>query len=159
MGWLFDSTAPAFKLPKHSPEPEGRSESVRELRRKSWKEQAQMLQDEVQVLWLIFQDHRTPWYARLGVACAVGYVFSPIQLIPSFIPVIGFLDDFLALTAGFKLAHWLAPEAVIHDARVRALASAKEKGQHGMAQAGRAVAIVAIWLMLMAAGMVWMYKP
>jgi uncharacterized membrane protein YkvA (DUF1232 family) len=136
------------------------SEFALELRGKSWKEQAQILRNEVQVLWLILQDRRTPWYAKLLVASAVGYVFSPIQLIPSFIPVIGFLDDFLALAAGFKLAHWLAPETVICDARWRARALARQRDQQVPTLASRAgVAFVAaIWLMLMAAGMVWLYK-
>ncbi len=160
MGWLSDTTAPAFKPAKPSPRPEGTPEFALELRGKSWKEQAQILRNEMQVLWLILQDRRTPWYAKLLVASAVGYLFSPIQLIPSFIPVIGFLDDFLALAAGFKLAHWLAPETVICDARWRARTLATQREQQVPTLASRAgVAVVAaIWLMLMAAGMVWLYK-
>jgi uncharacterized membrane protein YkvA (DUF1232 family) len=138
---------------------ESSQESPRDIKR-SWKDQAQQLRDEVQVLWFILQDPRTPWYAKFLVACAVGYLFSPIQLIPSFIPVIGFLDDFLALSAGFKLAHRLAPESVIRDARARALILAKQKREEVPTLASRAglAVMVVIWLVLMAAGMVWMYK-
>jgi uncharacterized membrane protein YkvA (DUF1232 family) len=160
MGWLSDSAAPALKRAKPSSKTEATADFPLELRGKSWKEQGQILRNEVQVLWLILQDRRTPWYAKLLVASAVGYVFSPIQLIPSFIPVIGFLDDFLALAAGFKLAHWLAPETVIRDARWRARTLARERDEQVPTLASRAgiVVVAAIWLMLMAVGMIWMYK-
>jgi uncharacterized membrane protein YkvA (DUF1232 family) len=160
MGWLSDSAAPAFKRAKPSSKPEATPEFALELRGKSWKEQGQILRNEVQVLWLILQDRRTPWYAKLLVAGAVGYVFSPIQLIPSFIPVIGFLDDFLALAAGFKLAYWLAPETVICDARWRARTLARERDQQVPTLASRAglAVVAAIWLALMVAGVVWLYK-
>jgi uncharacterized membrane protein YkvA (DUF1232 family) len=131
------------------------------LRNEDWKEQAQIIRREVRVIWLIFKDSRTPWYAKLAAAGAVGYVFSPIQLIPSFIPVIGFLDDFLAVSIGIKLTHWLAPEAVVRDCRERALASARHRDEQVSTVAGRAgaVAIAAIWLIIMAAATVWLYKP
>jgi uncharacterized membrane protein YkvA (DUF1232 family) len=150
-------SAAALRLAKDSPQPD---RAPPEVTRKSWKQQAEMLRNEVQVLWFILRDSRTPWYARVMVACAVGYLFSPIQLIPSFIPVIGFLDDFVALSAGFKLAHWLAPETVICDARRRARTYAIQRSQESSTLAGRAgvAVIAAIWLVLMAVGMVWLYK-
>jgi uncharacterized membrane protein YkvA (DUF1232 family) len=153
------SQSAALKPAKGS-EPDLRALSPLEIRCRSWKQQAEKLRNEVQVLWFILRDPRTPWYARVMVACAVGYLFSPIQLIPSFIPVIGFLDDFLVLSAGFKLAHWLAPESVICDARRRARTYAIQRTQEAPTMAGRArvAVIAAIWLALMAVGMVWMYR-
>jgi uncharacterized membrane protein YkvA (DUF1232 family) len=149
----------ALRPAKHS-EPDCSALSPLEIRCRSWKQQAEQLRDEVQVLWFILRDPRTPWYARVTVACAVGYLFSPIQLIPSFIPVIGFLDDFVVLSVGFRLAHWLAPESVIYDARRRARTYAIQRSQEAPTLAGRAgVAVIAtIWLALMAVGLVWMYK-
>src|SRR5262245_9001280 len=98
-------------------------------RKKSWREQAQILRREVLSIWFICKDSRTPWYAKLVAACAVGYVFSPIQIIPSFIPGIGFLDDFLILSIGYKLTHWLVPAPVIRDCYKRAEASGKRAEQ------------------------------
>jgi uncharacterized membrane protein YkvA (DUF1232 family) len=160
MGWLSDFTAPAFRRAKPLPKTEGIPEFALDLRGKSWKEQGQILRNEVQVLWLILRDRRTPWYAKLLVGGAVGYVFSPVQLIPSFIPVIGFLDDFLALAAGFRLAYWLAPKTVIRDARWRARTLARERNEQVPTLASRAAVVIVatIWLMLMAVGMIWMYK-
>jgi uncharacterized membrane protein YkvA (DUF1232 family) len=160
MGWLSDFTPPGFKRAKPFPKTDGIPEFALDLRGKSWKEQALILRNEVQVLWLILQDRRTPWYAKLLVGGAVGYLFSPIQLIPSFIPVIGLLDDFLALAAGFKLAYWLAPEIVIRDARrlARTLASERDEQVPTLASRAAVVVVATIWLMLMAVGMIWMYK-
>ena len=58
-----------------------------------WKQQAKQLKVEVYALYLAYQDPRVPWFAKVFVACVVGYAFSPIDLIPDFIPIIGYLDD------------------------------------------------------------------
>jgi uncharacterized membrane protein YkvA (DUF1232 family) len=112
-------------------------------------------------IWFICKDSRTPWYAKLVAACAVGYVFSPIQVIPSFIPVIGFLDDFLILSIGYKLTHWLVPAPVIRDCYKRAAVAAKDAEQEVPTAAGKAsaIAIAVVWVLLMAAATVWLYKP
>jgi uncharacterized membrane protein YkvA (DUF1232 family) len=121
------------------------------------KEQAETLRSQVWFVLLILKDGRTPWYAKAIAACSVGYVFSPIQLIPSFIPVIGLLDDFLVLWVGLKLTHALVPETVIRDCRERGRRYDQDvsplRGWAG------AAAIVALWLMLMVAGTFWLYKP
>lgn len=131
------------------------------LRSKSWRQQAQILRREVWIIWLICKDPRTPWYAKLVAGCAVGYIFSPIQLIPSFIPVIGFLDDFLILSIGFKLTRWLVPEPVIRDCCERAVAAGRRAEQTVPSMAGRAgaIAIAVVWLLLMAAATIWLYRP
>jgi uncharacterized membrane protein YkvA (DUF1232 family) len=128
---------------------------------KTWREQAEILRREVTVIWFVCKDSRTPWYARVVAACAVGYIFSPIQLIPSFIPLIGFLDDFLILSLGFYLTRWLVPGAVMRACRERAAAAGKRTDQSVPAVVGKTGALVmaAIWLLLMAAGAIWLYKP
>lgn len=132
-----------------------------ERRRRNWREQAQILRREVMSIWFICKDSRTPWYARLVAACAVGYVFSPVQIIPSFIPVIGFLDDFLILSIAYKLTHWLVPAPVIRDCYKRAEAAGKRVEQEAPTAAARAsaIAIAVGWVLLMAAATVWLYKP
>jgi len=131
------------------------------LRSKSWREQAQILRREIRVIWLICKDSRTPWYVKIVAICAVGYVFSPIQLIPSFIPVIGFLDDFLVLWISFKLTRWLVPAPVIRDCYERAVLVGKRTEQEIPTAAARtgAIAIAVVWLLVMAAATVWLYKP
>jgi uncharacterized membrane protein YkvA (DUF1232 family) len=84
---------------------------------KSWKQQAQRLQKEVHVFCFAFKHPRVRWYAKLVAACSAGYLFSPIQLIPNYIPVLGFLDDFLVLFVGAKLLQRIIPPEVLTECR------------------------------------------
>jgi uncharacterized membrane protein YkvA (DUF1232 family) len=90
----------------------------------NWKQPAQRVQKEAHVFYFVFKHPRTRWYTKCVAACSAGYLFSPIQLIPSFIPVIGFLDDFLVLFLGAKLVKKLSPPEVLSECR--ALADAAE---------------------------------
>lgn len=85
-----------------------------------WRERAQRIQMESHVLYLVFKNPRTRWYARLVAACSVGYVFSPIQLIPNFIPVLGFADDLLVLFLGAKLLRKITPPDLMAECRLLA---------------------------------------
>jgi len=62
----------------------------------------------------------TPWPARVAAGCAVAYVFSPIQLVPTFIPLVGQLDDLLVVYAGAKLVRRLTPNSVFAECEARA---------------------------------------
>lgn len=55
-------------------------------------------------IYLAYRDPRVPWYAKLFAACVVGYAFSPIDLIPDFIPVLGYLDDLILVPLGITLS-------------------------------------------------------
>lgn len=124
-----------------------------------WKAQAQKVAHEVDVIWLVFKDPRTPWYARVVAAFAVGYVFSPIQLIPSFIPVIGFFDDFVVLAAGFKVVRALAGADVMRDCRERATVSREpSKGETRRLARFAAVLVAGLWLLGTVAGTMWLYR-
>jgi uncharacterized membrane protein YkvA (DUF1232 family) len=83
----------------------------------NWRLRAQRLQKEAHVLYFVFKHRRTRWYARLVAACAAGYVLSPIQLIPNFIPVIGTLDDFVVLFVAVKLLRRVTPADVLNECR------------------------------------------
>lgn len=85
-----------------------------------WREHAQSLQREAHVLYLVFRHPRTPWYAKWVAAFPVAYLFSPVQLIPNFIPVVGFLDDFLVLLGGAKLIRRLTPADLLRECSARA---------------------------------------
>ncbi|WP_346354045.1 YkvA family protein [Azotosporobacter soli] len=83
----------------------------------SFKQQLKNLKGEVYILYLALRDPRTPLLAKLVTAVVVGYALSPIDLIPDFIPVIGYLDDFIVIPLGVWLALKLIPQAIITDCR------------------------------------------
>ena len=85
-----------------------------------WKQQARHLKLEVYALYLAYQDPQVSWGARVFAACVVGYAFSPIDLIPDFIPVIGYLDDLVLIPLGIKLALLMIPENVMNKSREKA---------------------------------------
>ena len=81
---------------------------------------ARRLKNEIMTLYLAARDPRTPWHAKAIIACVVAYALSPIDLIPDFVPVLGYLDDLLLLPLGIYLALKLIPAEVLIDARRRA---------------------------------------
>ncbi|KPV50506.1 hypothetical protein SE17_26560, partial [Kouleothrix aurantiaca] len=74
---------------------------------------ARHLKAEIYALYLAYRDPRVPWYARVFVACVVGYALSPIDLIPDFVPVLGYLDDLIVLPLGLSIALRLIPAEVM----------------------------------------------
>lgn len=86
----------------------------------SWKEKAKKLKQEVYTLWLAYRLPGVPWYARVFGALVVAYAFSPIDLIPDFIPVLGYLDDLILLPLGIALAIKMIPPDVYQQARTEA---------------------------------------
>lgn len=81
------------------------------------KQQANRLKTEMQVLKLAYRDKRTPWMAKLLLAVAIGYLYSPIDLIPDFIPVLGQLDDLILVPGLIWLSLRLIPTIVLTEAR------------------------------------------
>ena len=118
----------------------------------SWKGRARLLKVEVYALYLACKDPRVPWYAKALAGCVVAYAFSPIDLIPDPIPVIGQLDDLVLIPLGVLAVRRMIPEPVMAECRERA---------HIVMQQGKpvsrtaAVVIVALWA-LTAAGVVWL---
>ncbi|MBB6637087.1 YkvA family protein [Cohnella thailandensis] len=86
-------------------------------RLKSW---ARQLKRKVYVLFYAYKDNRTPWYAKMFAVCVVAYAFSPVDLIPDFIPVLGYLDDLILVPIGVTLALKLIPDAVLQESIVQA---------------------------------------
>ncbi|MFJ8262465.1 YkvA family protein [Rummeliibacillus sp. NPDC094406] len=79
------------------------------------KDYAKQLKQHLFVLYLSYKDERTPWYAKVVAICVVAYAFSPIDLIPDFIPVLGYLDDLILVPLGIYIALKLIPPHVIED--------------------------------------------
>ena len=112
------------------------------LRRlKAWAEQ---LKGDTYVLYLASTDPRVPWYAKLLVGVIVAYALSPIDLIPDFIPVIGYLDDLLIVPAGIAIASRLIPRNVLEEHR--ATARLRLAAGHPHSRLG-AVFVVAVWIL------------
>lgn len=103
---------------------------------------ARRLKNEIMTLYLAARDPRTPWYAKAVIACVVAYALSPIDLIPDFIPVLGYVDDLLLLPLGIYLALKLIPPAVLVDARQQAAETLEKLPKSWLA----AVAIVILWI-------------
>lgn len=113
----------------------------------TWKRRAGQLKAETYALFLAYRDRRTPWCARLFAACVVAYAFSPLDLIPDFIPVLGYLDDLILIPLGIALALKMIPPQVMADSRVKAQ---ELLGQDRPRSWIAAAAIVTIWLALTA---------
>jgi uncharacterized membrane protein YkvA (DUF1232 family) len=112
-----------------------------------WKERVKRLKVETYALYLAYRDPRVPWYARLFAAIVVGYAFSPLDLVPDFIPVLGYVDDLILVPLGIVLALKMIPPQVMAESREKAhQVMAQGKPVNRMA----AAAIVAIWLLLAA---------
>ena len=105
-------------------------------------ENARALKREVHALYFAARDRRTPWYAKMTIGAVVAYALSPIDLIPDFIPVLGYLDDLLVLPLGIYLVLKLIPPAVLADSRQKASAAQGKLPRSRVA----AVVIVTLWV-------------
>jgi uncharacterized membrane protein YkvA (DUF1232 family) len=85
-----------------------------------WKAKARKLKQEVYTLYLASKDRRAPWHARVLAVIVVAYAFSPIDLIPDPIPVLGYLDDLILIPLGIALVIKLIPNEVMQDCREKA---------------------------------------
>ena len=103
------------------------------------------LKTETHALYLAYRDPRVPWHARLFAALVVGYAFSPIDLIPDPIPVLGYLDDLLLIPLGVALAVRMIPAEVLAECRERS-----REIQDKPANKAAAAVVVAVWLVLAA---------
>jgi len=109
----------------------------------TWKQRATELKIEVYAVYLAYKDPRVPLPARIFAACVVGYAFSPIDLIPDFIPILGYLDDLILIPLGVALAIKMIPSNVLAECRTQARQVMKQgKPVNRIA----AAIIVAIWL-------------
>jgi uncharacterized membrane protein YkvA (DUF1232 family) len=117
----------------------------------TWKEKARALKRETYAVYLACRDPRVPWYGRVLAACVVGYAFSPIDLIPDPVPVLGYLDDLVLIPLGIALVLKAIPPEVMTECRERAaIAMAGGKPKNWVA----AGIIVLIWIGLAIWGVV-----
>lgn len=112
-----------------------------------WKQKAKGLKAELYALYLCYKDPRTPWYVRLIAILVVGYAFSPVDLIPDPIPVLGYLDDVILVPLGIALVIRLMPEDVLQECRENARQRLDESNPKNWVAA---CLIILIWLLLFA---------
>jgi uncharacterized membrane protein YkvA (DUF1232 family) len=108
------------------------------------KEHARTLKRDTMTLYYAARHPRTPWYAKVLAVCVVTYALSPFDLIPDFIPILGYLDDLILVPAGIALVLRLVPPDVMAECR----AQAAERAQKPTSYVGAAL-MVAIWLLIL----------
>ena len=92
---------------------------------------------QVHLLTLLLRSAKVPWPAKVIASCSIGYVFSPIQLIPSFIPVIGQLDDIAVLFIGMRIIRKLTPPAALRECEAQSESTFAERLEKWGYVAGR----------------------
>jgi len=108
-----------------------------------WKQAAKALKQETFALYFACRNPRVSWAAKVLAAVVVAYAFSPIDLIPDFIPVLGYLDDLILIPLGISLVIRLIPSSVMEECREQAQAAIAERPKK---PTNRLVAIVIIGL-------------
>ncbi len=117
------------------------------------KTKAKLIKRQSMVLYFAVRDPRTPIGVKLLAGAIVAYALSPIDLIPDFIPILGYLDEIILLPLAIAFALRLLPERVLHDAKVQA-ESALSRPKNYKA----AAIIVLIWIALAVLMTFWLVK-
>ena len=112
-----------------------------------WRAWARAIKRDVHALYLASRDPRVPWYAKGAALLVAGYALSPIDLIPDFFPVLGYLDDVILVPIGIVLVVRLIPPAIMAEHRAAAAAS-RDRPVSRVA----AVVIAGIWIAASALG-------
>jgi len=118
--------------------------------RKGVKQWARTVKRDAVAVWLAARDPRVPWYAKAVAASVAAYALSPIDLIPDFVPVLGYLDDLVIVPAGIRLTIWLIPDGLMEEFRAEA---ARREGRP-TSVAGVAL-IVVVWVLALALTAWW----
>ena len=123
---------------------------------KSWienvKKKIRNLNQKIYILYLAYRHPSTPWYAKAFAALVIGYAFSPIDLIPDFIPILGYLDDLLLVPLGIGLALKMIPQVAFISAQEQAAAETEKQIPH---QRIAGVIIIMIWVSLITLIVIW----
>jgi uncharacterized membrane protein YkvA (DUF1232 family) len=113
----------------------------------AWKRRARQLSAQTYALYLAYRHPRSPWYAKVFAALIVGYVFSPIDPIPDFIPGVGLLDEMVVVPIGVLIAAKMIPRQVMEECQEKA--REVSEGERPVSRVA-AVIVVAVWLLCVA---------
>jgi uncharacterized membrane protein YkvA (DUF1232 family) len=108
----------------------------------TWQERVRNLKLDVVAMALALRDPRVPWYAKAVGACVVAYALSPIDLVPDFVPVLGYLDDLVLVPLGLMLVLRLIPTDILAEHRIAAATIVERP----VSRVG-AVAVIAVWVL------------
>jgi uncharacterized membrane protein YkvA (DUF1232 family) len=125
----------------------------RDVETMTWKERARDLKRDVVTIALAVRDPRVPWYAKAVGACVIAYALSPIDLIPDFIPVLGYLDDLVLVPFGLLLVVRLIPPDILAEHRIAAATIVERP----VSRAG-AAAVIFVWVLSAAALAFWAHR-
>lgn len=109
---------------------------------------------DVHALYLAAYDPRVPWYAKVAAIAVAAYALSPIDLIPDFIPILGYLDDLVIVPLGILVAVKLVPMGLMREFRA---AAARADGERALGKWGAGV-ILLLWAIGVAAAAMWLYR-
>ena len=120
-------------------------------RLKKW---AHRVKRDIYALYLAARDPRVPWYAKTLAALVAAYALSPIDALPDYIPVLGYLDDMIVLPLGIKAAIWMIPDEVLADLRRQAeeRLNAQPRSLFG------AAIVIGLWLTVAFILILWMRR-
>jgi uncharacterized membrane protein YkvA (DUF1232 family) len=116
----------------------------------TWKERARSLKRDVVAISLALRDPRVPWYAKAIGAAVVAYALSPIDLIPDFVPVLGYLDDLVLVPLGLLLILRLIPPDILAQHRE----AAAQVAERPVSRAG-AAAVISVWVLSLLLAALW----
>lgn len=109
------------------------------------KTKAKELKQELTALYLAYRHPDVPWHAKIFAAMIIGYALSPIDLIPDFIPILGYLDDLILIPAGIRIALKMIPLQIMNECREKAVElERKSLGRSWIA----AVVIIVLWSLI-----------
>jgi uncharacterized membrane protein YkvA (DUF1232 family) len=110
-----------------------------------WSKRAGELKTEIYAIHLAYKHPRVPWYGKILAASIVAYALSPIDLIPDFIPILGYLDDLIVIPTGISIVIKMIPADVLVECREKATL---EMSSGKTINWAAAIVIVIIWLLV-----------
>ncbi|MFJ7994827.1 YkvA family protein [Peribacillus frigoritolerans] len=119
---------------------------------KTW---ARSLKRQIFILYFACKDERVPWHAKVFTACVVAYAFSPIDIIPDFIPILGYLDDVILVPIGIMFALKMIPKNVLTDCEVQAEEMMKNGKPKNWIVGSL---IVMIWFLIIIWAIIYIYR-
>jgi uncharacterized membrane protein YkvA (DUF1232 family) len=120
--------------------------------KQTWRDWARSVTRDVYALYFAARDPRVPWYAKTVAVAVAAYALSPIDLIPDFVPVLGYVDDVLIVPAGILLAVWLVPADLMAEFRV---AASRTDRPPALGRVGAWI-VVALWILGIAGAALWL---
>ncbi|MFX0124632.1 MAG: YkvA family protein [Candidatus Hodarchaeota archaeon] len=118
-----------------------------------FKQKASDLKKETYVLYLVYKDSRISRWKRLFLGVVIGYAFCPIDLVPDFIPVLGYLDDLILIPLGIYIAFKLIPKEIVEESRKKA---SEEKIDELPIGKKTSLVIIFIWVVGLGIFFIWL---